>query len=425
MNLLRVFEYERLSVNDQFTEDHLEALAMYNDAHGGSFFKLNYKGVQFQQYVGVIQVGDLTLEILPKIGKESAPGTNPDKWQKVLLDMLQECNWMTVHANAKAKLQFKYNSILEAYLELFVRECEALLQLGLIKKYRHQEGNTYTLKGKLLFGKNIQQNIVHQERFYTRHQIYDCNNIFNQILYCALKLIPAIVNNPFMNDRVYGLLLAFPEMNDIKVTPSSFSNLIFDRKSSAYQEAISIAAMILLNYRPDIQTGRNNVLAILFDMNDLWEEYVYRQLLKFCDIDLQIAPQIYRRVWEKEKDTSVSKGIQPDIILSSKSKTLIIDTKWKLPEDDIPGDGDLKQMFMYNEYWNNANAVLLYPKESGECILESGSFIALDTLRETDKKIRHKCAILRTSVLDDNISEKQFLDAKLGDKIIQQLKQMI
>ena len=39
--------------------------------------------------------------------------------------------------------------------------------------------------------------------------------------------------------------------------------------------------MIILNYSPDIRTGQENMLTLYcFDMNKLWEEYIYRMLLK-------------------------------------------------------------------------------------------------------------------------------------------------
>jgi 5-methylcytosine-specific restriction enzyme subunit McrC len=424
MKLLQLFEYEKLFVNDQFTEDHLDALAKYNEEHGGAYFKLGYKSVQFQQYVGVIQVGDLTIEILPKVGKTAATDNEKAKWQKILLEMLQQCNWMTVHANEKAHLQFKHNSILEAYLELFIRECESLLQLGLIKKYRQTEGNKNTLKGKLIFSKNIQYNVVHQERFYTRHQTYDKNNIYNQILLQALNTIPNITSNPLLNDRLYNLLFSFPELDNVHVTSTTFSNLAFDRKTSAYEEAISMAAMILLNYRPDIQNGQNNVLAILFDMNDLWEEYVYRQLLRFCKPKTRIEPQDYKKIWENENNRTVSKGVKPDIVLQKSPKTLIIDTKWKLPDDDIPSDADLKQMFMYNEYWDNANAILFYPKDSGETTIEPGIFVAGGRVNVAQNNTRHKCGVLKASVLSNgNIKNEPILDSEFGSKIFKKLEE--
>lgn len=424
MEPLQVFEYEKLHIGGQFTEDHLDSLAKYNEEHGGAYFKLGYKSVQFQQYVGVIQVGDLTIEILPKVGKTASTKEEKAKWQKILLDMLQQCNWMTVHANEKAPLQFKHNSILEAYLELFVRECEYLLQLGLIKKYRQSEGNKNSLKGKLLFGKNIQHNIVHQERFYTRHQVYDKNNIYNQILFKALNTIPSITSSPLLNDRLYSLLFSFPELDNIHVTPSTFSNLVFDRKTSAYEEAISIAAMILLNYRPDIQNGQNNVLAILFDMNDLWEEYVYRQLLRFCNPSTRIKPQDPKKIWESEIN-GVTKRVKPDIVLETAHKTLIIDTKWKLPEDDIPSDADLKQMFMYNEYWDNSNAILFYPKDYGEITIDPGIFVAGGRVTQVEDNTRHKCGVLKASVLSNEaIDNEPVLDLEFGRKIFEKLQEI-
>jgi 5-methylcytosine-specific restriction enzyme subunit McrC len=36
---------------------------------------------------------------------------------------------------------------------------------------------------------------------------------------------------------------------------------------------------------------------------------------------------------------------------------MIIDTKWKIPENNKPTDSDLKQMYIYNEYWKSRNAI--------------------------------------------------------------------
>ncbi len=398
---IQIFEYDYLRVGQQgFDLPHLDALVKYNDAHKGKFFTLHHQAVRFQQYVGVIQAGDLTIEILPKIGKETDPGGNKTTWQQVLIDMLRECNWMKVHSHEKAALQFKFNSILEAYLELFITECETLLHLGLIKKYRQEDGNVMALKGKLLFSENIQKNLVHQERFYTRHQAYDRNNIYNQILFKALKLIPEISDSPFLKDRVYRLLMAFPELDIIKVNEATFQNLVFDRKTIAYQEGIEIAAMIILNYRPDVSSGQNHILAILFDMNNLWEEYVYRQIVKNNNRGWYVVPQEYQTVWRNGNSDS-SKGIKPDIVIDNGIRKLIVDTKWKLPEDDLPADSDLKQMFMYNEYWDGANAVLLYAKIKGEVIYEPGYFITGGRVKSTETGYRHLCGVMKVSVLDE------------------------
>lgn len=427
---IQVFEYEFLPVGKKgFGTSHWEALGKYNEEHGGAFFTLTHNGIKFQQYVGVIQAGNLTIEILPKIGRDTDLKENKADWQHVLIEMLRECNWMKVHSHEKASLQFRYNSILEAYLELFVAECEDIVRQGLIKKYRTEHANCNSLKGKLLFSQNIRKNLVHQERFFTSHQVYDRNNILNQILYKALQVIPLISQSPLLRDRVFSILLSFPELEDIIIRPEIFDNLVFDRKTAPYREAIEIAAMLLLNFRPDISSGHNNVLAILFDMNDLWEEYIFRQLYRHCFRGWSITAQKEKYFW-KQTDGNRRKIIKPDIVIMANGKKIIIDTKWKLPEDNIPSDSDLKQMYVYNQYWDGTS-ILLYPqaKPSDEPDFIKGEFYPLPRLTATPnadgfqlmEKLSEKCGVMKISVLN---KEKE-LDGNIGKRINQYLQDKV
>ncbi len=175
--------------NVQFSEKHLQALQQLYGQNGSPFFNLIHNGVKFKEYVGVLQVGNLTIEVLPKADK----GDN-DKtvWHGFLIDMLRTVGFLDVFDTGYSSLRLKSNSILELYIQLYLNEVRYLLQTGLIKKYRKVEGNSFALKGSLLFSKNIHENLVHAERFYVRHSNYDRENIFNQILYKALLLIRQI-----------------------------------------------------------------------------------------------------------------------------------------------------------------------------------------------------------------------------------------
>ncbi|MBK9317755.1 MAG: hypothetical protein IPM91_02205 [Bacteroidetes bacterium] len=99
--------------------------------------------------------------------------------------------------------------------------------------------------------------------------------------------------------------------------------MVFDRKTSAYKEAIEIAAMLLLNYRPDISSGQNHVLAILFDMNDLWEEYIFRQIQKHNTHNWKIRPQEEKYFWN-QANSNRNKSINPDIVISSNGKQSLL-----------------------------------------------------------------------------------------------------
>jgi 5-methylcytosine-specific restriction enzyme subunit McrC len=414
------FEHKELLIGEEgFERDHWEILDRYNQENGGCFFALTSKGIKFNQYVGVLQVGNLTIEILPKISQH-VEEEDKYKWQRVLIDMLQECRWMKVHAQHKSSLRSKPNSILEAYLELYVQECEILFRAGLIKKYRAVERNCTALKGKLLFSRQLQLNIIHKERFYTRLQVYDKDNIYNQILFKALQLIPSLSRSPLLRDRVNNLLISFPDLTEIKITPSTFEQIVYTRKSTHYRDAIEIAAMLLLNYRPDISKGQNQLLAILFDMNDLWEEYFFRQLVKHKPENWEMESQNSKAFWQLI-NANASKSIRPDIIIKNKTTNtkIVLDTKWKVPDNDIPADSDLKQMFVYNEYWGAKNSILVYPYP---LYSDFPKYIKGAFEEKENKSQESFCGIMKVSVLDSTNSR---LDSSMGLRVNNLLKEQV
>lgn len=395
--IIQVFEHEKLTLHDGrgLTQKHLDVLITYNDKFNSEYFTVIRDGIKFSQFVGVIQAGNLTIEILPKADKkEEVLETSKAVWHNVLLDMLKECRYLKVNDVDKALLNLKSNSLLEIYIQLFLKEAEQLLKEGLLKKYRKVQGNQLALKGQLQFAKNISQNLVHQERFYVRYTEYNHNNIFNQLLYKTIILIPLISNNPWIADKVNRLLLNFPEPSDIKVSAEVFKNIVFDRKTERYKEALLISKMLLLNFRPDITGGSENVIAILFDMNKLWEEFVYRRLKKEeLQVNISVLRQQSKDFWQPE--SLLSKKIRPDIILKEFDKTIVIDTKWK-SYNLTPADDDLKQMFVYNLYWKCDRSVLLYPASISNSSF--GSYHHHDECADPERQ----CAIETVSVLNES-----------------------
>src|SRR5690606_29319594 len=159
-------------------------------------------------------------------------------------------------------------------LELFIDEVERIVRKGLVKKYRKIESNNTALKGKLLIGKQLTKNIVHQERFYVEHSVYDKEHLLHQIIQMALNTVIKIGTTSHLISRYKRVLIDFPEQKAIKINEGLFEKICFDRKTQDYQSAIDIAKIILLNYHPDLNTGNNRLLALMFDMNMLWERFV-------------------------------------------------------------------------------------------------------------------------------------------------------
>ena len=365
------FEHEFLAVEeDGFSEHHFQLLAKYLEKQKKSYlFETSYRkgkqGIKFNSYVGVITVKGLTIYVLPKADKDANDG-DKDLWSKRLTFMLSQVYKLKVQTTAPANLKWRPNVLLNIFLKKFLDEVAVLLNRGLIKTYRKTDGNRTALKGKLLFNKQIAYNCVHQERFYVRYTTYDYNHILNRIIRQALLAICDITNSSDIKGRATSTLFNFPELDEVAVTPELFSRLIFDRKSEDYRNDIKLAEMILLNYSPDLHHGNNHVWTLMFDMNKLWEEFVYvtlKRKLAGCTV----MAQKQKALWESDLNR---KTVRADIVVKNNDgEIFVLDTKWKMPRYDgkiVPSDADLHQMYVYLDVYKNEGIIakkvaLLYP----------------------------------------------------------------
>ncbi|WP_048825776.1 McrC family protein [Hymenobacter sp. DG25B] len=365
--IMRVLEHSTLSIGDEqsgvkFEVKHWHQLFRYRDEKSANrFYDMRHDGVRFRSYVGVIQTGDLTIEILPKVDDVNvASDQTMAKWRDILLRMLHESGTLNLDSLTNAFLHEKENSLLDIYLELFLNEVEKLLHRGLVKRYRHTEGQQSALRGAIQFSKHISQNLTHQERFYTRHQTYDQQHLHNQLIRQALLLLPRLTNSFTLRGRTARALLQWAEAPVLKVTAATFARLSYDRKTEAYRPAIVIARLLLLHHRPDIRGGNNDLIALLFNMNQLWEKYLLRTLRRLSSsYDCTVVKPSYSTLWKAENGT-ISK-MQPDILITAPGKrNIVLDAKWKRPKG-LPSEVDLRQLYTYAHYYDATHAVLLYP----------------------------------------------------------------
>lgn len=357
MKGIQVFERDKIFYGGDhtLTKEHFDSLVKFNDKNDQKFFSVIHRGIKFHQYVGVIKVGNIVIEVAPKLNNAEIESEH-NYWQDVLLNMLRECRILSPSTPTKAELRLRSNSLLDLYFDLFVTEVEYLHRRGLIKRYISRTENAKAVKGKIEFSEHIKKNFVHKERFYVTYKEYSYNHLINQILLKTLEVIDDVSEDVALRGRISKLKFSLPPLEDLPITPNLFEYINFDRKNDKYKDALQIAKLLLLNYSPDIKSGQNNVLALLFDMEQLFEEYVFRRLKRLSmSREFVVTRQRSKTFWR-------SKTIRPDIVLEMNGSIYVLDTKWKSLSGINPSVSDLRQMFVYNQYFGSERSVLVYPK---------------------------------------------------------------
>lgn len=399
---ISVFEHQRLCVGEHgFKQSHLDALLKFNEYHDGNYFEPIAKGIKFNQFVGVIQVDGITIEINPKADKDD----EDFKWKGVLLKMLQACGKLKAESAGTAHVKRQHLNLLEVYFELYLLEIESLVRKGLLKQYRKQTQNTKVLKGKIEFAGHVRHNLVHKECFYTTHQVYDSNHFLHQVLNNALIIVAQFTKGSRLNDLSNRVRLNFPEVDQKNITAKQLNSIQLNRKSNSYRYAIELARLIILNYSPDISGGKEKMLSLLFDMNELWEQYIIKQMQKACEgTTIEVSRQEAKSFWGNN-------SLRPDIVLRKGVKTYIIDTKWKRPDKSSASVSDLRQMYAYCRFWDAERAMLLYPGDSIENKFKP--YLTVDYHKDdmdNYNDIEHQCkmgfvSVFKNGELDDNLGK--------------------
>jgi 5-methylcytosine-specific restriction enzyme subunit McrC len=322
--------------------------------------------------------------------------------------MLKACGKLNAQTAGSANVKKQHLNLLEVYFERYLLEVDTLIRKGLIKQYRKQTKNTKALKGKLTFAGHIQKNTVHKERFYTTHQVYDTDHILHQVLYKALLIVDQFTKGTRLYDVTKRVELSFPKVSNQNITIQQLEAIKLNRKSQSYFDALELARLIILNYSPDITGGKEKMLSLLFDMNELWESYILKQLEQAClGTDIKVSGQESKSFWGYN-------SLRPDIVLRKGSKTFIIDTKWKRPKNNTASVSDLRQMYAYCRFWDAEKALLFYTGDTRENIFKAylTDDYAIDK-EENYNPIEHQCKMGFVSVLDGDA-----LDEKLGEKVL-------
>lgn len=362
--------YDWLSVgseDNEITSSEYKDLCLYLKKNiGNKSIVYDYNKIKFINYVGIIKVNNLIIEILPKISLSN----DIIKDREMLMFMLSKCNKLSVDIKELLNSNILNNSLIDILAKVFSKKLLNELQKGLYREYVSKEEALSIIKGKILISKSIKENTINKNKMNCKYDEFTEDNLFNAILKRAINVILFSTKNDAVKKELNIINNIFNDVLDIYIPNNIILNYKLNRMNNRFLECFTLAKLILLNSSMDKSLGKENGFSILFEMNYLYEEYI-GVLLKevFNDTNISINTQEKSRylLWNTLKERNEI-ALKPDIVIYKDNKPkIIIDTKWKsssINNRAIYSQNDIYQMYAYiTTYTECEECILLYPKE--------------------------------------------------------------
>lgn len=396
--ILKVLEHQKIHIRKNRDLNKLQI--SYSDAEiikavdqkNGFIFKWGNDYVIPQQWVGLISCKDFSIEIFPKISDIN----EAEKSCEILYKMLEVVYDVPIKNGINAKAKLIQNGLIEIFITNYIEYVKKYIQSGPILDYKKNIKNLKAVKGNIIFSAQINHNAINLTKFMCKYSKMDMDNKYNQIIKLTLVKMKNLSRNNMNKKMIQELLQAF---DSVKLnTNLDYKNIYVDKTHYRLKDIITLSQLFLDNYSVSLTYGNYNIVSLLFDMNKLFEKYIYTQLKKIYKQN--ICYQYSKEFLLKDMKTGIKKvNLKPDMYLKLENFNIVIDTKWKRIDNATIKESDAYQMNAYLSVLNNTKkCIVIYPQSYNNVELDN-SFVIRDI--ERDKIINTKTVDLQL-LLDKN-----------------------
>ena len=402
MPVITLFEHQEISYNELgLISDHpiVKGIEQINEISNNEILILKREGIKATQYVGVLQIGDITIQVLPKI--DYAQTGNPDavldsdarriaseSATRNLLHLLSYTHKLQIKEQAVADLSFQKSNWLELLTRLFATNLHNLMQRGLEHNYVIIEETLPVMRGRWNIGHQLKQRPYIRHKFDVIHDEFSPNTAMNLVFKFVIEKL--LITTQDAGNRM--LLMDLREwMSDVEllgnVTKSHLDQVIFTRLNDRYKPAFNLARLFLEHSTLQLKSGQRQMFAFVFDMNLLFEEFVANFLVQNR---IKIFPSTWQNVYidvqSKRKSLYLVQRIpnnekvfrlKPDVVFlnGAGSPLLVLDTKYKhITPDERKigvGESDLYQMLAYSVRFSCPHSILVYPQPANKTAIRA------------------------------------------------------
>ncbi|MEI7473997.1 MAG: hypothetical protein WCK67_04395 [bacterium] len=340
----------KLELSSIFEKDDAKNFQLFlSKNHIEDIFNITQTNIQAQNYVGVIKYKNYQFEILPKLLKYKDEAQEQVTMLKNLFYMLSYTKKLDIKESDIAKLAKNDNPFLEVLIASYANSLYDCLLRFIPKNYTLYNENLNYLKGKLKFNENIKYNSVNKARFYCEFDEFCEDNLLNRTFLFVTRMLIKVTTSKHNKKRLKQILNIYSEITFEKILPQNVKKLRLSRSQVVFEKPLLLAKMFIENASIEMSSKKFETLTLIFDMNLLFEEFIYELLRRnYEEFELNEPSDIEYQKNKKLIDSSdryefdedgypnlieernrACKNTFSDIVINLGNSSLIIDTKYK------------------------------------------------------------------------------------------------
>jgi 5-methylcytosine-specific restriction enzyme subunit McrC len=293
--------------------------------------------------------------------------------------------------------------IVEPFVAAFLDALQRALRRGLPMSYVSREEALPTIRGRVRFAEQLRRRYGLPLPIEIGYDDFTVDTEANRLVKAALRRIERMrLRDALLRRRAAEALASFDGVADVSFDARRLPTFNYTRLDERYRPVLELAALLVRNTSVELHPGAATMTSILFDMNDVFEDFVSAAI---GDELRPILPTSYR--WRQGKSVSLDEDLnvrpEPDLSLWHGTRCVFVgDAKYK--ETEQGEVGDIYQLLAYCSATGLDEGLLLYAeKPSGPSVhrvVRGGPRLRVETVDVTAPlaRLRDRCHALAVEI---------------------------
>lgn len=250
-----------------------------------------------RQYVGVVEVNDVLIEIYPKLDatlidaseKDRLPPSAVDSVMHNLLWILEVADYRDLAEAQTAHLEEAPTSFFDLFAFLLGKNLLPELERGVAHTYLTLEDDLTAVRGRIRLVEQVTRNWNRFDRVRCVWDEFTPDTAMNRLFKCACRFLSQRVNYSEASRLLLKCEALLAEVEDVPAVTAlrDVANLRFDRSIERFRTAFDLARRLLDGIGHDLGAGSAKTFVFLLDMNRVFEKYVHVVLESHFDADVE------------------------------------------------------------------------------------------------------------------------------------------